>query len=211
MTTRTGTRLSIFPLPGALLLPRAYLPLHIFEPRYRAMVSDALARDRRIAMIQPLPTQEMGVEAPVLFDVGCIGRIAQVEAMQDGRFNLVLEGLTRFRMMREMDVATPFRQIEAEMFAGDVEDPDPLPSVVRADVEREAKRFAQLHGYEIEWDDVERLDDEALVNGIAQVVPLDIAAKQGLLEAPTLADRADMLVDFLRFFGPEAGEEPTLQ
>jgi Lon protease-like protein len=210
MTTRTGTRLSIFPLPGALLLPRAYLPLHIFEPRYRAMVSDALARDRRIAMIQPLPTQDMGVEQPVLFDVGCIGRIAQVEAMQDGRFNLVLEGVTRFRTMREMDVATPFRQIEAEMFAGDIEDPDPLPSVVRADVEREAKRFAQLHGYEIEWDDVGRLDDEALVNGIAQVVPLDIAAKQALLEAATLADRADMLVDFLRFFGPEAGEEPTL-
>jgi Lon protease-like protein len=211
MTTRTGTRLSIFPLPGALLLPRAYLPLHIFEPRYRSMVSDALARDRRIAMIQPLPVQEMGLDQPALFDIGCIGRIAQVEAMEDGRFNLVLEGVTRFRTLREMDVATPFRQIEAEMFAGDVDDPDPLASIVRADVENEAKRFALLHGYEIEWDDVGRLDDEALVNGIAQVVPLDIAAKQALLEAPTLADRADMLVDFMRFFGPEAGEEPTLQ
>ncbi|QJU58971.1 ATP-dependent protease [Sphingomonas sp. AP4-R1] len=211
MTTRTGTRLSIFPLPGALLLPRAYLPLHIFEPRYRAMVSDALARDRRIAMIQPLPMQAPDLEAPALFDVGCVGRIAQVEAMEDGRFNLVLEGVTRFRTVREMDVTTPFRQIEAETFTGDFEDPDPLPSVVRADVEREARRFADAHGYEIEWDDVGRLDDEALVSGISQVAPFDIAAKQALLEAPTLADRADMLVDFLRFFGLDAGDEPTLQ
>lgn len=211
MTTRTGTRLSIFPLPGALLLPRAYLPLHIFEPRYRAMVSDALARDRRIAMIQPLPSQSADLETPALFDVGCVGRIAQVEAMEDGRFNLVLEGVTRFRMVREMDVTTPFRQIEAETFAGDFADPDPLPSVVRADVEREARRFAEAHGYEIEWDDVGRLDDEALVSGISQVVPFDIAAKQALLEAPTLAERADMLVEFLRFFGLDAGDEPTLQ
>lgn len=211
MTERIGTRLSIFPLPGALLLPRAYLPLHIFEPRYRAMVSDALARDRRIAMIQPLPTEAGNDESPALFDVGCIGRIAQVEALDDGRFNLVLEGVARFRMLREMDVATPFRQVEAEMFAGDVDDPDPLPSIVRADVEGEARRFAEAHGYEIEWDDVSRLDDEALVNGISQVVPFDVAAKQALLEAPSLADRADMLVDFLRFFGLDTGEEPTLQ
>jgi Lon protease-like protein len=211
MTARVGTRLSIFPLPGALLLPRAYLPLHIFEPRYRAMVSDALARDRRIAMIQPLPLEAGNDEAPALFDVGCIGRIAQVEAMDDGRFNLVLEGVARFRTLREMDVATPFRQVEAEMFAGDADDPDPLPSIVRADVENEAKRFAKTHGYEIDWDDVSRLDDEALVSGISQVVPFDVAAKQALLEAPSLADRADMLVDFLRFFGLDAGEEPTLQ
>jgi Lon protease-like protein len=211
MTTRTGTRLSIFPLPGALLLPRAYLPLHIFEPRYRAMVSDALARDRRIAMIQPLPTERMDMDAPALFDVGCIGRIAQVEAMPDGRFNLILEGVTRFRMVREMDVATPFRQVEAEAFAEDGEDPEPLPSVVRADVEREARRFADAHGYEIDWSDVARLDDEALVNSMSQVVPFDVAAKQALLEAPSLGDRADMLVEFLRFFGLDTGDTPTLQ
>ncbi|PZU07291.1 MAG: ATP-dependent protease [Sphingomonas sp.] len=206
-----GTRLSIFPLPGALLLPRAYLPLHIFEPRYRAMVSDALARDRRIAMIQPLPSEREDDPAPALFDIGCVGRIAQVEALEDGRFNIVLEGLTRFRTVREMDVATPFRQIEAETFSADAEDPDPLPSVVRADVEAEAKRFALAHGFEIEWDEVGRLDDEALVSGISQVVPFDVAAKQALLEAPTLADRADMLVEFLRFFGLNSGDEPTLQ
>jgi Lon protease-like protein len=213
MTTRTGTRLTIFPLPGALLLPRAYLPLHIFEPRYKAMVSDALARDRRIAMIQPLPAHVADDDAPPLFDVGCVGKIAQVEAMPDGRFNLVLEGLTRFRIVREMDVATPFRQVEADIdiYMSDAEDPEPLPSVIRADVEQEAKRFAEAHGFEIKWDEVGRLDDEALVNGISQVVPFDVAAKQALLEATSLADRADLLVDFLRFFGLGTGGTPTLQ
>lgn len=211
MTTRTSTRLSLFPLPGALLLPRAYLPLHIFEPRYLALVSDALARDRRIAMIQPLPNAIGDMTAPALFEVGCVGRIAQVEAMPDGRYNLILEGVSRFRTVREMDVATPFRQVQAEMFAQDESDPEPLPSVVRADVEQESRRFAEAHDYEIEWDDVGRLDDEALVNGIAQAVPFDIAAKQALLEAETLADRADLLVEFLRFFGLGAGDAPTLQ
>ncbi|MDO6413053.1 LON peptidase substrate-binding domain-containing protein [Sphingomonas sp. BIUV-7] len=212
MTTRTGTRLTIFPLPGALLLPRAFLPLHIFEPRYRAMVSDALARDRRIAMIQPLPTATES-EAPALFEIGCVGRIAQVEAVPDGRFNLVLEGVTRFRLLREMDVSTPFRQIEADLvaFEGDADDPEPLPSVIRAEVEIEARRFAETQGFDIEWEEVGRLDDEALVSGISQVVPFDVASKQALLEASSLVERADMLVEFLRFFGLDAGEAPTLQ
>ena len=84
----TKTRLSVFPLAGALLFPRMHLPLHIFEPRYRAMVSDAMARDRRIGMIQPRPVAA-GVEKPPLFDLGCIGRIAEVEALDDGRYNKV--------------------------------------------------------------------------------------------------------------------------
>ena len=87
----TLSRLSIFPLGGALLFPRMHLPLHIFEPRYRAMVSDALARDRRIGMIQPRGPGD----SPALFEIGCVGRIAEVEALDDGRFDIVLEGLDR--------------------------------------------------------------------------------------------------------------------
>ena len=94
-------RLSIFPLAGALLFPRGHLPLLIFEPRYRALVSDALARDRRIAMIQP----NGGGEPPALFEVGCIGHIRDVERLDDGRFNILLEGLTRFRILRELPVS----------------------------------------------------------------------------------------------------------
>ena len=105
-----ATRLPIFPLAGAILFPGLQLPLHVFEPRYRTLVGSALARDRRIAMIQPhAPTEN----AP-LYAVGCVGKIGEVEALDDGRYNIVLEGEARFRVLRELDVATPFRQVEAD-------------------------------------------------------------------------------------------------
>jgi uncharacterized protein len=199
---RETTRLSIFPLAGALLFPRMPLPLHIFEPRYRALVSDSLARDRRIAMVQP---RGGGGE---LYEVGCIGRISDVEALEDGRFNIVLEGLTRFRILSELEVATPFRQVEASVVGwNDAELPDPLSLAARALVEQEARRFADALGYAIDWDSVSRLDDEALVNGIAQIVPFDPAAKQALLEAMTLAERAEMLAQFLTFARLADGEQ----
>src|SRR6187551_2039011 len=103
-------RVPIFPLAGALLFPRSQLPLHIFEPRYRTMVRDALASDRLIAMIQPKDDEE----PPALFDVGCLGRISACDELDDGRFNIVLEGLSRFRIAREADVATPYRQVDAD-------------------------------------------------------------------------------------------------
>ncbi len=207
-------RLSIFPLAGALLFPRALLPLHIFEPRYRALISDAMARDRRIGMIQP---RDLDPRKPALFDVGCIGRIADVEALDDGRYNIVLEGITRFRLVEELEVATPFRQVEADVsgFATDGETPDPLSIVVRAELEREARRYADAKGYAIDWDAVGRLDDEGLVNGIAQVAPFDTATKQALLEALDITARADLTIQFLRFFrmgeGDDDGNGATLQ
>ena len=169
-------RLSIFPLPGAILFPGLALPLHIFEPRYRAMASDALARDRRIAMIQP---QRGGEDAP-LFDIGCVGRIGEVEALEDGRYNLVLEGETRFRLVRELDVTTPFRQVEGEPIADD--DEAVLAHVERAAFEQEARAFADAQGYRVDWDAVTRLDDQTLINGVSQIAPFDFAAKQALLE-----------------------------
>ncbi len=207
---KLGSRLSIFPLAGALLFPRARLPLHIFEPRYRALVNDALARDRRIAMIQPRDDRE----PPTLFDIGCVGRISQVDALDDGRFNIVLEGLTRFRLLSELDVVTPFRQIEASFLGfGDENEQAALASVLRADLERESRRFAESRGYLVDWDAVGRLDDEALVNGIAQIAPFDVAAKQALLEAVTVPERADLLIQFMQFFrlGDDGERGPTLQ
>ena len=104
-------RFPIFPLPGAVLYPGLQLPLHIFEPRYRAMVSEALVRDRMIGMIQP----QRPVEGAPLFGIGGLGKIEEVEALPDGRFNIVLVGVSRFRILRELDVSTPFRQVEAEL------------------------------------------------------------------------------------------------
>jgi uncharacterized protein len=191
----TRQRISIFPLPGALLYPGLHLPLHIFEPRYRAMVSDALARDRRIGMIQPQSQQE---GAP-LFEVGCLGRIGDVEAMEDGRFNIVLEGEARFRVLRELDVSTPFRQIEAELFD---EPPDQvLAAVERAGFERQARTFADAQGYAVDWKSVTRLDDASLINGVSQIVPFDPASKQALLEARDLSVRCELLIQLLQFFG----------
>ncbi|QDX27127.1 ATP-dependent protease [Sphingomonas suaedae] len=201
----SATRLSIFPLPGALLFPGMHLPLHIFEPRYRAMVTDSLARDRRIAMIQP----KAGGEKPPLFEIGCVGRIADVEALEDGRFNIVLEGLSRFRILRELDVTTLFRQVEAELIA-DPQD-ETLSMGERAALELESRRFAESQGYAVDWNAVARLDDQNLVNGIAQIAPFDPAAKQALLEADTIRDRAELIVQLMQFFGRHEGEAGTLQ
>jgi Lon protease-like protein len=205
------TRLSIFPLAGALLFPRMQLPLHIFEPRYRALVSDAMARDRRIGMIQPRPGPE-SADPPPLFDIGCVGRIAHVEALDDGRYNIVLEGVAKFRLLSELSVTTPFRQVEAELQAD--EPAEPLPIAQRAALEEESRRYADAQGYAVDWNAVSRLDDESLVNGIAQIAPFDAAAKQALLEADSLADRTELTIQLMQFFGRHAGDgdEPvTLQ
>jgi Lon protease-like protein len=207
---RALLRVPVFPLAGALLFPRSQLPLHIFEPRYRAMARDALAGDRLIAMVQP----KDHLEPPGLFEIGCLGRIGTCEELDDGRFNLVLEGLSRFRIAREAEVDTLYRQIDADR-SGFVEDEDAILGLAqRAEVEREARRYADALGYMVEWEQVSRLDDEMLVNGIAQIAPLDVGSKQALLEATDLADRADLLVQFMQFqrMAPGGADGPeTLQ
>ena len=205
--TQLPTRLAIFPLPGAILFPGLQLPLHIFEPRYRELVSDALARDRRIGMIQP----QSGGETAPLFAIGCVGKIGEVEALDDGRYNIVLEGEARFRLLREIEVGTPYRQVEGELLS-DADD-EVLSSAERASFEREARRFASAQGYSVDWESVERLDDTMLVNGVSQIAPFDAAAKQALLEAPDLAQRCELLVQLMQFFGKSDPDESrvTLQ
>ena len=198
------TRLSIFPLPGALLFPGMQLPLHLFEPRYRAMISDAMARDRRIGMIQP-----RGDDGE-LYQIGCVGKIAEVEALEDGRYNVILEGVALFRIVRELDVSTAFRQVEAELLP--ILEDDALSLGRRSSLELESRRFAEVQGYAVDWDAVARLDDESLVNGIAQIAPFDSAAKQALLEAPDIETRAELIIQLMQFFGRHDGDEQvTLQ
>jgi Lon protease-like protein len=189
-------RISIFPLSGALLLPGMELPLHIFEPRYRALIHDVMARDRRIGMIQP----RSGGPVPPLFDVGCLGHVSHIEALEDGRFNIILTGLARFRLVRELPVSTQFRQIEADVEQAPQED-EVLHAVERAALEQESRRFADALGYVVDWTAVSRLDDTALVNGIAQIAPFDPAAKQTLLEADTLSERADRIIQLMQIVG----------
>jgi Lon protease-like protein len=201
-------RISIFPLPGAILFPGMQLPLHIFEPRYRALVSDALARDRMIGMIQPSGQGS----AKRLFTVGCLGRIGDVEALVDGCYNIVLEGLQRFTVLRELDATTEFRQIEGELWDEDGED-EALSIAERAALEQQSRRFADAQGYAVDWAAVEKLDDFALVNIIAQIAPFDAAAKQALLEARGLSARSELVVQLMQFFGRHDGSDDrvTLQ
>lgn len=204
-------RVPLFPLPGAILFPRSQLPLHIFEPRYREMVRDALEGAGRIGMIQPHAPEDEG--AP-LYPIGCVGEIVGVEELGDGRYNIVLLGASRFRLLAETDLDTAYRNAEVDADAFDESEPSPLSMTLRAEVEREARRLGDAMRLSVDWAAVRRLDDEMLVNAIAQVAPFDVGAKQALLEAATLDDRADLLVQLMQFqrAAVTGGEvQPTLQ
>lgn len=155
-------------------------------------------------MIQP----QKPAEGAPLFEVGCVGRIGDVEAMDDGGFNIVLEGESRFRIIREIDATTQFRQVEAEL----LEEPQEefLSSIERASFEREAKKFADMQGYSVDWESVERLDDVSLIDGVSQIAPFDPAAKQALLEAPNLNARCELLVQLMLFFSRRDGDEEII-
>jgi Lon protease-like protein len=206
-------RVPLFPLQSAILFPRSQLPLHIFEPRYRDMVRDAVDGAGQIAMIQPQRGDEDN-KAP-LYDVGCVGEIVGLEELEDGRFNIVLLGSHRFRLVREIESEALYRCAEVDIESFDDDEPPALSLGQRAEVEQEARRLGDAMGLVVDWAAVSRLDDEMLVNAIAQVAPFDVGAKQALLEQEALADRADLLVQLMQFHratvtgGVEV--EPTLQ
>lgn len=186
----------VFPLEGALLFPRSQLPLHIFEPRYRDMVRDALAGDRLIVMVQPRDE----AMPPALFDVGTLGHLSGSEELEDGRYNIILDGLSRCHLRAEQPTDTSYRRFEVDCEGfGDEEDGPVLASIQRAELEREARLYADALGYGVDWNMIGRLDDELLVNGIATVAPIDTGSKQALLEAPGLIERCDLLVQFMQF------------
>ena len=215
MSEGRPTRVPLFPVAGALLFPRAQLPLHIFEERYREMVRDALAGPGRIAMIQPMaaPRDAESNDHPPLFRAGCLGEIVGVEELDDGRFNIVLQGSHRFRLIAEADIGTPYRQADVDLDAFDDSEPEPLPLILRSAVEQEARKFGDALGLSVDWDAVGRLDDEMLVNAIAQVAPFDPGAKQALLEEPFLPGRAELVVQLMEFQrlapgGADMGQTP---
>ncbi|MGI8611248.1 MAG: LON peptidase substrate-binding domain-containing protein [Sphingomicrobium sp.] len=212
MTKPLVLRVPIFPLAGAILFPRSQLPLHIFEDRYRELVRDAIDGAGTIGMIQP---SSLDPAHPPLYAVGCVGEIVGVEELEDGRYNIVLGGSGRFRMVSEADLGTPYRNADVDVAAFDDREPPPLPLMLRAGVEQEARRLGDVLGLAVDWSAVGRLDDEMLVNAIAQVAPFDTGAKQALLEAESLDVRADLLVQLMQFqrMATSAGAdiEPTLQ
>ena len=187
----------VFPLPGALLLPRGQMPLNIFEPRYLAMIDDALrAGHRLIGMIQPDSAHPGPAEKPNLFKVGCVGRITQIAETGDGRYLLQLTGIARFRIDEELAVATPYRQCRVDYapFADDFVARRGEEAVDREALLRALSDFLKANKLKADWEGIENAPNEALVNALAMMSPYGSAEKQAMLEAPDLKTRAEILI-----------------
>lgn len=185
----------VFPLAGALLLPGGQMPLNIFEPRYLQMVDDAMRGERLIAMCQPRFDQpETNNPRFPLCDVGCLGRITQLGETGDGRYVLTLQGVCRFRLVEELSVTTPYRQIAIKPFAGDLDEDEGAEEVDREALLTAFRAYLDANGMEADWDSVARASNETLVNALSMMSPYGPAEKQALLEAPDLKSRADTLI-----------------
>ena len=184
----------VFPLAGALLLPRGQMPLNIFEPRYLEMVDDALRDGHRlIGMIQPDASHSRDEARPALFRVGCVGRITQLAEAGDGRYIL---GISRFEVIEEMTVTTPYRQCKVDYFpfiddftarkGEEAVDRDALLAVLTD--------FLKANNLKVDWEGIDSAPNEALVNALAMMSPYGAPEKQAMLEAPDLKTRAEILI-----------------
>jgi uncharacterized protein len=195
--TDLPSTLPVFPLPGALLLPRGQMPLNIFEPRYLALVDDALRSGHRlIGMIQPDSGHPGPEDKPNLFKVGCAGRITQFAETGDGRYLLQLTGVARFRLEHELSVDTLYRQclVSFGPFADDFVARKGEKAVDRETLLQALRDFLEANKLKADWDGIESAPNEALVNALAMMSPYGPAEKQALLEAPDLKTRAEILV-----------------
>ena len=205
----------VFPLSGALLLPRGQMPLNIFEPRYVAMVDDALAGRRLIGMIQPEPAQRKSDVRPKLYRIGCVGRLTQFGETGDGRYLIELTGVARFAIAEELAVTTPYRQCRADYapFADDFVARSGEDAVDRKALLAALASFLKANDLKADWEGIENAPNEALVNALAMMSPYGAAEKQALLEAPDLKTRAEILVAVTEIELAKAGTEgePPLQ
>jgi len=199
------TEFAVFPLAGALLLPRGRLPLRIFEPRYLAMVEDSLGAGRMFGMIQPDPQQPDGANGPGLYRIGCLGRLSSFSETDEGHYLITLTGLARFSVLAELPMVRGYRRVRGD-FSAYVGDLDLSPRAIGAD--REAI-LAALRGYfarrqfEASWDAIRRIPNDGLVTTLAMICPFEPAEKQVLLEASTDADRAATLIALLQMGAAE--------
>jgi len=187
----------VFPLPGALLLPRGQMPLNIFEPRYLAMIDDALRDGHRlIGMIQPDVAHSGRADKPPLFKVGCVGRITQLAESGDGRYLIELTGVARFRVEQELPVKTEYRQCRVSYapFADDFIARKGEEAVDRNAVLKALRAFMKANKLQADWEGIDQAPNEALVNALAMMSPYGPPEKQALLEAPDLKTRAELLV-----------------
>ncbi len=201
----------LFPLEGVVLLPRGQLPLNIFEPRYLNMLDDVMGGERLIGMIQPTGGTR---ETPGLAPVGCAGRVTAFAETGDGRYLITLTGLCRFQLNDEMSLLTPYRQARVDYSAY----ADDLAPIEAAGLPDRARLLSLLGQYldtrqlEVDWKAAREAPPEALVNSLSMALPFEPAEKQALLEAPTLAGRAQVLSALMQIDAADTGDErPSLQ
>ena len=212
----------VFPLPGAMLLPRARLPLHIYEPRFLQMIEDCLKTDHRlIGMIQPRPVpaaREAHGDRPRLGEsdegglqaIGCAGRLTQFSETEDGRYMITLSGTSRYRLLREVEGFLPYRRAEVAWsdFSRDLGNVEKDPQFDRTRFLDLLHRFFEAQELSTDWDSLKDAEEEMLINSLAMLCPFDPEEKQALLEAPSLATRRETLVTLMEFaLRGGAGEE----
>ncbi len=202
--------LPLFPVAGALLLPRRPIQLTVFEPRYLSLLDDALSGERMIGMIQPKAGDGAVGSNPELCDIGCLGRVVQYAEIGDGRCFLSLMGVTRFRIAEELTTLTPYRIVRADYapFAQDF-----VEGAGEAEVDREAllkalRDFAKANDLKIDWKDIREASNETLVNSLAIMSPYGAREKQAMLEAADLKSRAEMLVAIAQIDLARSAEAP---
>lgn len=202
----------IFPLPGALMLPRSRLPLHIFEPRYLQMIEDAMKTPHRlIGMVQPFEAPGSGEEK--LHHIGCAGRLTQFSETEDGRYMITLGGVSRFRINQEVSGFMPYRRcdvswdgFEADLGPAEIDsafDRDPFLALLN--------RYFEAHDLSTDWDSLKDAEDELLINSLSMLCPFEPEEKQALLEAPSLSTRRETLVTLLEFALAAGTDEERMQ
>jgi len=202
----------LFPLPGALLLPRSRLPLHIFEPRYLAMLDDALKTSQRlIGMIQPIESAD-GTFAG-LYQIGCAGRVTSFTETDDGRYMISLTGISRFRVVSEQEGFTPYLKAEVAWneFSRDLGTVEEDSGFNRGAFLTLLGRFFDARGLSADWDSLREAEDELLINSLSMLSPFEVEDKQALLEAPTLVDRRKTLVTLIEFALHRGPDEEIMQ
>ncbi|MBV0913676.1 LON peptidase substrate-binding domain-containing protein [Anianabacter salinae] len=201
--------LPVFPLPGALLLPRSRLPLHIFEPRYLAMLDDTLKTQHRlIGMVQPY-----GQSGERLHSIGCAGRLTAFSETEDGRYMVTLSGASRFRIRQEIDGFTPYRRCDVtwDGFERDLGATETDAGFDRSTFLPLLGRFFDERGLKTDWESLEEADDELLINSLSMLCPFDPEDKQALLEAPSLSTRRETLVTLIEFSLRGGSNEEMMQ
>ena len=202
----------LFPLENALLLPRGVLPLNIFEPRYLAMVDFALSTSRLIGIIQPAEN-DAAAPLPKLASIGTLGRITHFEERPDNRYVIALTGIARFRLAEEISAITPFRQARVDTlpFANDFESGRGEEEVDRSAFLKILRDYAEFARFELDWESVEKMPLEDLVNSCTMASPYGARERQALLETQSLRERAEMLTALAEIEMAQRDPSRTLQ